>query len=324
MARSRSLLAWSRAARAALLGFVAAPGLALSLSGCSCDEERAPAPTPSAQEAEPAMPPARPIQEVSFSAEDGVPLSAELLPGIQPDDPLVVVVHRFHGDRAEWKDLLQRLSQQTVGLRVVSLDLRGHGASHRDAEGGVLSSGALSREQIPKLQRDVEAAIQFGKRDVSPAFVVLIGSSLGATLVAQVAAKRPDVKALVLISPGALLEGQDVYSAYAEVRHLPTLFAVGRGDNVSSAPIGSLKQMAKRGELKEYDSPHHGGLQLGNSVPQLWHDVEGWLLTVRRTVDSAAADAADAGAGDPVDDQADGMSRAPDAPNDAAAQAEGE
>ncbi len=294
-----------------------------SLSGCRCDEERAAQPAPSAQAAEPAAVPARPLQEVSFSAEDGVPLSAALLPGLQPEDPLVVLVHRFHGDRAEWADLLQRLAQEpSVGLRVVSLDLRGHGASTRDAEGGPLSPGALPRDQIFKLERDVEAAIQFGKRDVKPAFVVLVGSSLGATLVARVAARVPDVKALALISPGALLEGQDVYTAYAAVRQLPTWFAVGRGDNVSRAPIGSLAQMAKRGELKEYDSPHHGALQLGRSAPELWGDLAGWLLTARRQVDSATAEQAAGVAADDLGSQTDDMGAALSAPDAASTAAQ--
>jgi len=233
----------------------------------------------------------RKIEVVSFAAADKVPLKADLLAADSKTAPLLVLVHRFRGDRSEWAPLLKLLASAPKQYRVVSPDLRGHGDSKSAAGGLILDWGAMKTEEVPQLERDVQAAIQFGLTGVEPSHVVLIGSSLGATLAARVAAKSPQVAAIGLLSPGARLEGLDVYTAFAEVRGLPSFFAAGNGDNVSRAPIGSLMKMAKQGTLKEYASTRHAAQHLGADAPELWTDVEDWLMQTYELAPEGASDA---------------------------------
>ncbi|MCA9633650.1 MAG: alpha/beta fold hydrolase [Myxococcales bacterium] len=250
--------------------------------GCSCEEEHlTPNPTQSAPVSSASVttaPTALKLEQVSFAASDTVPLTADLLPADSKRAPLLVLVHRFRGDRGEWNPLLDRLAVAPKQYRVVNVDLRGHGDSKSAAGGMVLDWGAMTQKEIPDLEKDIEAAIRFGLEGVSPHHITLVGSSLGATLIARVAARQPKVAALALVCPGARLEGQDVYTAYAEVRGLPTFFASGNGDNVSRAPLGSLVKMARHGTLKEYATTRHSAQHVGADAPQLWADLENWLM----------------------------------------------
>ncbi|MGE0324456.1 MAG: alpha/beta hydrolase [Polyangiaceae bacterium] len=269
--------------------------------GCSCEEEHLP-PKPSQSAAvssasAAAGPVAVKLEEVSFSAADSVPLKADLLPAASKTAPLLVLVHRFQGDRHEWAPLLEKLAVAPKQYRVVNVDLRGHGDSKSAAGGMVLDWGAMTKKEIPDLEKDIEAAIQFGLKGAEPHHIVLVGSSLGATLIAKVAAHEPKVAALGLVCPGARLEGQDVYHAYAEVRGLPTFFASGNGDNVSRTPLGSLVKMARHSTLKEYATSRHSAQHVGADAPQLWSDLEDWLMQNYEVEppappDAGAADAA--------------------------------
>lgn len=252
----------------------------LGVCGCSCDDQPAPASsaTASASAQAPEAPVARKLEVVSFAAEDKVPLKADVLSAESNTAPLLVLVHRFRGDRSEWAPLLTRLASAGKQYRVVSPDLRGHGDSKSAGGELILDWGAMKTEEVPHMERDVEAAVAFGRKGFEPSHVVLIGSSLGATLAARVAAKTPEVKAIALLSPGARIEGLDVYTAFAEVRGLRSFLAAGNGDNVSRAPIGSLMKMAKQGTLKEYESTRHSAQHLGADAPTLWADVEEWLM----------------------------------------------
>ncbi|MCA9645970.1 MAG: alpha/beta fold hydrolase [Polyangiaceae bacterium] len=284
----------SRASRrlASLALVLASLGLG---AGCSCEEERLP-PKPSQSAAVSSasagdVPKAAKLEVVSFAAADTVPLKADLLPADSKTAPLLVLVHRFRGDRHEWAPLLDRLAAAPKQYRVVNVDLRGHGDSKSAAGGMVLDWGAMTQKEIPDLEKDIEAAIQFGLQGAEPKHIVLIGSSLGATLVAKVAARQPKVAALGLVCPGARLEGQDVYHAYAEVRGLPTFFASGNGDNVSRTPLGSLVKMARHSTLKEYATSRHSAQHVGADAPQLWGDLEDWLMQNYELEPPAPADA---------------------------------
>jgi pimeloyl-ACP methyl ester carboxylesterase len=106
----------------------------------------------------------------------------------------------------------------------------------------------------------------------------LVGSSLGATLVARAAEKNALVVALALISPGERLGGMDVYPAYAQVRNLRTFLAGGMQDAVAQQPLSVLSQMSQLGELKTYPGNLHSARYIGEKQPALWQDLENWLM----------------------------------------------
>lgn len=123
----------------------------------------------------------------------------------------VVLLHGLFADVAAWMATAQALSRS--GLRVVALDLPGHGASPAAAE------------------QTFDAAVQAGVQtwdSLGQEGCVLVGHSFGAAVAARMAALRPArASALVLISPLGL--GTEIAQSFVEgVLHARTPQAMGR------------------------------------------------------------------------------------------------
>jgi len=246
--------------------------LLLALIGLGCDSADAPSPPPSpAKPLELPKPDPTPQRPATFSTSDGVALTGDLY--LKDEGaPAAILVHRQHGDRSEFSGLVARLREAPMRYTVLSFDRRGHGAS----------KGLDGAPSVEAMTLDVEAAISHIREATggkSPS-VVLVGSSLGAALVSRAAFAEPKVTALALISPGAALEGVDVYRPYAEVRNLPTFIACANKDNVCREPSDALGRMAMAGTLKRYDVDAHGAARLAEHAPDFWRDVESWLMRV--------------------------------------------
>jgi pimeloyl-ACP methyl ester carboxylesterase len=192
--------------------------------------------------------------------------------------PIAVLVHRRHGDRKEFAPLIERLARSARRFAVLSFDLRGHGASKPPPKAKP-KVGVLEAEQyLPDVHAAVQHALEASGQKARG--VVLIGSSLGAALVAKVAWSEPKVTALGLVSPGAAIDGFDVYRPYSEVRNLPTFLAGATEDTVTREPLDALSRMASNGTTKRYTSAMHAAGWLGDKHPELWQALEEWLMSV--------------------------------------------
>ncbi|MQV19708.1 acetoin dehydrogenase dihydrolipoyllysine-residue acetyltransferase subunit [Sinorhizobium meliloti] len=100
-------------------------------------------------------------------------------------DETVVLLHGFGGDLSTW---LFNQSALAESMRVVAIDLPGHGASSPIAGGDI----------FPKIVSAVEAAVEA----VAPGKLHLIAHSFGGAVAAAIAANRPSrVASLTLIAP---------------------------------------------------------------------------------------------------------------------------
>jgi pimeloyl-ACP methyl ester carboxylesterase len=166
---------------------------------------------------------------------------------------------------------------------MVNFDLRGHGASKSSSGKKKLDWADMKPKDMPAFVEDVHAAIKYGleRTDGKAKGVVLAGSSLGAAFAARAASQEPKVVALAVVSPGAAIEGYDVYQPFADARLLPSFIAGARDDNVSREPITALTQMAKeQGTVKIYDARGHGAFGLGTEGTPLFSDMVVWLMSV--------------------------------------------
>jgi pimeloyl-ACP methyl ester carboxylesterase len=250
--------------------------LALATASCnSCEPGEAPAPATSAAAIADAGSQKTAPRAVQFSASDGARLAGDFYPAPEARSPVVVLIHRPGADRAEWKPLIARLQAARRRYAILSFDLRGHGQS----AAGPAEAGAAADAAEP-WGRDVRAAMQRAVEEATAPRIVLVGSSLGATLAARLAFAEPLVSALALISPGAALEGVDLYRAYAEVRNLPTFIAAAKDDTVAKDPLQALSKMAMMGTSRTYDGEVHGAGFLGERHAEFWQDLEAWLMSV--------------------------------------------
>ncbi|GAA4659983.1 alpha/beta hydrolase [Kineococcus glutinatus] len=121
-------------------------------------------------------------QEVRWLPRPGGRLAFD----VSGEGPLVVCVPGMGDVRQTFRHLVPPLV--AAGYRVATLDLRGHGAS----------DAGFDRHDVPALASDVAALLD----ELGGGPAVLVGSSMGASAAALLAAQAPErVRALVLVGP---------------------------------------------------------------------------------------------------------------------------
>ncbi|MFY1826568.1 alpha/beta hydrolase [Myxococcus fulvus] len=127
-------------------------------------------------------------QDVRLFTSDGLELRGWYVPS--RNRAAVVMTHGLSQTRADV--LPEARILRDAGYGVLLFDLRAHGGS----QGETSTWGDLER-------RDVRAALEYVRAlpDVDPGKVGALGFSIGSAAVAEVAAKDPDVRAVVLLSP---------------------------------------------------------------------------------------------------------------------------
>lgn len=130
-----------------------------------------------------------PHVETRLVAEDGTRLSGTYLPGPVPHGPAVLLLHGFaaHRKKPAYAYLADGLSRSVA---VLSLDLRGHGASAGRSTLG-------DREVL-----DAAAGVAWLRRYGHP-WVAMVGLSMGGTTVLHAGASGVDADAIVAISAPA-------------------------------------------------------------------------------------------------------------------------
>jgi len=254
------------------LAVVLVAGLAL---GCESSESKTSTPAPAkpvVSAPTPPEPPPTPKKPVTFSSSDGAALAGDLYLATNETAPVAILVHRLNGDRSELEPLAQRLATAPKRYTILNFDLRGHGASKAPAKAKPADTKDMSKDVDAAVKEALEAT--HGKASG----VVLVGTSLGAALVSEVAFASPKVTALALVSPGAAISGHDLYRPYAEVRNLPTFIAGDKSDTVSQAPLEALEKMAMHGTVKRYEGSRHSAGFIAEEHPELWTDLVDFLM----------------------------------------------
>jgi dienelactone hydrolase len=157
-------------------------------------------------------------ETVTLTAADGGRVTADLYDG---GGDGVVLIHGAAFDRTSWATLAGTL--RTRGLRVLAIDLRGHGTSTPGSRGDAGRS------------EDVLAAVRELRRRGSWR-VSLVGASMGgAVAAAAVVAARPgEVSRVVLLSPASLAEPARL--------GVPSVFVVSEGEPMAERIRGDFRR----------------------------------------------------------------------------------
>lgn len=151
---------------------------------------------------------------VRFPGADGFELEASYA-ATAPNAPVAICLHQQGSDKESWKPLLPALQQ--AGFTTLALDQRGHGGSTKQGSETVKVADLPADKLGELLQRgpeDVVAALAWLRSKGNAAKqVVLFGSSSGCSVALLARARIPEVKALVLLSPGEDYLGVDVRPA---------------------------------------------------------------------------------------------------------------
>lgn len=155
----------------------------------------------------PAAPKPPEPNRIELRAADGVPLAGFWLDCHEPGAPAVLLLHNAGTDHHAFRPLWVSLLHQ--GYHVLTLDLRGHGASRK------LWPGAYDRLVLRDLRvygemvLDAEAAIQFltDVQKIPPQKIAIVGAELGAGIGFQVMRRNTRLRGMVALSPASSAYG---------------------------------------------------------------------------------------------------------------------
>jgi alpha-beta hydrolase superfamily lysophospholipase len=200
---------------------------------------------------------------LELSTNDGVKIHASMSGrGSQG----VLLIHGRDRSSVVWKLFAEKLIAK--GVRVLTIDLRGHGDSAKAPQTG--------DDAFPSMIHDVQAGLkalqQYELKDVS-----IVGADIGANLALQVAAENPSITNLVLLSPGFNIKGLKASGPFALYGERPIFLAASNGDDYSKKTVTYLKSKATGQSKMSLTKGSATGAQLLEENPDLEDSVLQWL-----------------------------------------------
>lgn len=186
---------------------------------------------------------------IGLTTSDGVRLSAD---HDGKGEHGIVFLHGHGEDRNGWGDLPASLAAK--GVQVVSLDLRGHGASQGD-------------DDPLAMQADVEAAVAWlEKRGVT--YITLVGSKLGGNLALVAAGSSDAVKNVVMVSPALNANGVKVTAGLKTFGERELLLVAGGDDALGLKAVNMIADNVDKSTVEVLDSGG-SGMKLVNRATNL-------------------------------------------------------
>lgn len=143
-------------------------------------------------------------QKIDFITKDGITIIANYYPN-KSAKFAGILIHQ----RPETKESFDNLAKflQSEGYALLAIDLRGHGESIQSTKGKIDYNKFSEKEEKESII-DIESASNFLEKEGYPKDKqFLIGASIGANLSFQFLSENPDIKAVVLLSPGLNYRG---------------------------------------------------------------------------------------------------------------------
>lgn len=202
--------------------------------------------------------------------------------------PAILLLHDAGGDHTQWDAFLDILEKAGFNS-ILALDLRGHGDSGlKIGSGGVAADTEtenwrdFSEEDFKSVADDFRVAWDYLKtsRATDTTRMAVMGSITGANYAAVFSADNPDVKSLVLLSPGVVYRGIGCLKAIEAYGARPVLFAASKGDRYSAGSCEKLKEIST-------GTPAHleilegsgRGIELIRDNPGFKHFISDWFLS---------------------------------------------
>ncbi len=167
-------------------------------------------------------------EDFDLTASDGFVFPAEVT---LSDDSVhgvwVLLGHQFTGNRRDWDSLRDDFLDRD--LTVMTWDFRCHGEAPCETE--------TKGESVEQIWREWMASLDYAVAQGATT-IYAAGASMGGTSLIQVAADRPEIDALAIVSSPNRFKGLDALANYERVT-IPKIFVVGRADNF--APVFSRR-----------------------------------------------------------------------------------
>lgn len=230
-------------------------------------ETEAPADSESSVEEPATVEPAVPAepQTVTIEAEDGLTLYGTFYPGQGNGPwPALLLLHMNGRNRQDWEPVVPALTE--AGYAALALDMRGHG------ETGDVKDWDKARDDLQRVWSYLS-----GRPDVEASQTAIIGASIGANMALVTGALEPDVKTVVLLSPGLDYFGVTTEDTISDYGQRPVLLVASEEDQPAADSSRELSELAQgEAQLEMYEDAGHG-TQMFASRPELTDLMLGWL-----------------------------------------------
>ncbi len=214
-------------------------------------------------------------EDVTFTTSDGWEIHGSYYSCQAKDLPAVICVHMLRHDRTTYESLADMLVGS--GLDVLTIDSRGHGESvtHNGEEERFTSFDDAAYNSSVE---DIAAAKAFlAEKGADTSRLGIIGASIGANYALIYGAGDPDVKGVVLLSPGLEYHGAETEPAMKEYAGRPALIAASSEDRYSAESCETLADLGgDTAELKTFDGAGHG-TDMFDAEPGFESEVAGWF-----------------------------------------------
>ena len=191
-------------------------------------------------------------KKLELRAADGLLVTADVYARPRSNGSLVLC-HRSHFNRGEYKDIAPRLQEN--GYACLALDQRSgmnvlgyENETYQRAKRTKLSTGYIAARP------DIEAAVALAFRRNRRRPIILVGSSYSASLALMIAAESKMVGAVVAFSPGEYLKGVLVAEGISKIG-VP-VFATGAREEIDG--IQSLLEGVPRKLVTLYRPSEEG------------------------------------------------------------------
>lgn len=203
------------------------------------------------------------IKVVSFETEDGIRIVADYYQS--PNSKFAgILIHMMPSDRKSFADLAKKL--QEAGYSALAIDLRGHGESINSAK-GLLNYKNFTDEEHQTSIYDLKAASEFLKKEgFSIENQFLIGASIGANLSLQFLSQNPNIKAVILLSPGINYRGIKIEEFLKKDFGEKILVIIGQKDIQSISSAELFKKNTPSSTIYLLDTKDHGTDLLNNDL----------------------------------------------------------
>lgn len=212
-------------------------------------------------------------KDVDIKASDGVVLKGTYYTSAG-EGPAMLLLHQCNMDRHAWDGLARDLAGR--GIHVLTVDFRAFGESGGKRFASFSELGPVMEAKWPG---DVDAmyAYLLSQAGVDRARVAVGGASCGVTQASDLAARRPEIKTMMVLSG---IASDHARQHLAATPSLAVFGAASRGDTRAAEGIRAIIGASTSGhsKLQLYDGTEHG-VPMFDRHAELRPMVVDWLST---------------------------------------------
>jgi alpha-beta hydrolase superfamily lysophospholipase len=226
-------------------------------------------------------------ETITFKAEDGIEITAELYMTHPTTAPFIVLFHQANWSRGEYQEIAPKLN--ALGYNCMAIDQRSGGAVN-----GIRNKTKINAEKAMKGTQyidalaDMNAAIIHARTNFAEDKLIIWGSSYSSALVLKIAGDQPDaIDGALAFSPGEYFARFDKPADFitSSAKHItkPVFITSGRDEKGSWWKIYEAIGSDGKSYFLPETSGNHGSRALWvkfNDSKDYWKAVTEFLETI--------------------------------------------